>query len=286
MKIIDLLKSDCINLNLKNVNKNQCIDNLVDLMYKTGNIKDKEIYKKSILEREALSTTGIGDGIAIPHGKSSSVKQATLVAAVCRDGIDYDSLDGQPSKLFFMIAVPENGDNLHLEVLARLSTILMDNDFKESLINSRSNDEFLRLIDKKEKEKYGQEKNEYSNSNYRILAVTACPTGIAHTYMAAEALEEKAKEKGISIKVETNGSGGAKNVLKAQEIRNAECIIIAADKNVDMARFDGKKVIKTSVSNGIHKASNLIDEAINGKISVYHHDGQVKIGRASCRERV
>lgn len=283
MKIIDLLKSDCINLNLKTVNKNQCIDNLVDLMYKTGNIKDKEIYKKSILEREALSTTGIGDGIAIPHGKSSSVKQATLVAAVCRDGIDYDSLDGQPSKLFFMIAVPKNGDNLHLEVLARLSTILMDNDFKESLINSRSNDEFLRLIDKKEKEKYGQEKNEYSNSNYRILAVTACPTGIAHTYMAAEALEEKAKEKGISIKVETNGSGGAKNVLKAQEIRNAECIIIAADKNVDMARFDGKKVIKTSVSNGIHKASNLIDEAINGKISVYHHDGQVSSGEDSMQ---
>ena len=237
----------------------------------------KQISKKAILAREELSTTGIGDGIAIPHGKTSAVKKAALAAAISKNGVDYDSLDGAPAKLFFMIAVPNNSDNLHLEVLARLSTILMDEKFRANLIDCTDKDEFLRLIDKKEKEKFPEEVKEevtMNKSGYRILAVTACPTGIAHTYMAAESLESKGKEMGVSIKVETNGSGGAKNVLTKEEIANADCIIIAADKNVEMARFNGKKVIKTTVANGIHKAGDLISQATSGNAPVYNHNGK------------
>lgn len=277
MKIVDLLQKQGINLNFNPNSKEQCINELVDLMDKTGNLKDKEEYRKAILAREELSTTGIGDGIAIPHGKTKAVKNASLAAAICKAGVDYDSLDGAPAHLFFMIAVPDNNDNLHLDVLARLSTILMDENFRKSLINCKDKDEFLKLIDKKEKEKFPEEpKKEVSSSkgNYRVLAVTACPTGIAHTYMAAESLEEKGKEMGISVKVETNGSGGAKNVLTKEEIANAECIIIAADKNVEMARFNGKRVIKTTVSNGIHKAADLINEAISGNAHIYNHNGK------------
>ncbi|WP_099716760.1 fructose-specific PTS transporter subunit EIIC, partial [Clostridium sp. LS] len=276
MKIVDLLQKQGIDLNFNPSTKEQCINELVDLMNKTGNIIDKEEYKKAILAREELSTTGIGDGIAIPHGKTKAVKKASLAAAICKNGVDYDSLDGQPANLFFMIAVPDNSDNLHLEVLARLSTILMDETFRNNLINCSDKDEFLRLIDKKEIEKFPElvkGEKEMSNKGYRVLAVTACPTGIAHTYMAAESLESKGKELGVSIKVETNGSGGAKNVLTKEEIKNADCIIIAADKNVEMARFNGKRVIKTTVANGIHKAADLINEAISGNAPIYNHNG-------------
>ncbi|NMF06785.1 PTS fructose transporter subunit IIABC [Clostridium beijerinckii] len=276
MRIVDLLHKQGINLNFNPNTKEQCINELVDLMDKTGNLNNKEEYKKAILAREELSTTGIGDGIAIPHGKTSAVKKASLAAAICKKGVDYDSLDGQPAHLFFMIAVPDNNDNLHLEVLARLSTILMDESFRTSLVNCSDKEEFLRLIDKKEMEKFPEEVKgeiEMNKSGYRVLAVTACPTGIAHTYMAAESLESKGKDMGVSIKVETNGSGGAKNVLTKEEIANAECIIIAADKNVEMARFDGKRVIKTKVADGIHKSTQLIEEAISGNAPIYHHAG-------------
>ncbi|UYZ36982.1 fructose-specific PTS transporter subunit EIIC [Clostridium beijerinckii] len=276
MRIVDLLHKQGINLNFNPNTKEQCINELVDLMDKTGNLNNKEEYKKAILAREELSTTGIGDGIAIPHGKTSAVKKASLAAAICKKGVDYDSLDGQPAHLFFMIAVPDNNDNLHLEVLARLSTILMDESFRTSLVNCSDKEEFLRLIDKKEMEKFPEEVKgeiEMNKSGYRVLAVTACPTGIAHTYMAAESLESKGKDMGVSIKVETNGSGGAKNVLTKEEIANAECIIIAADKNVEMARFDGKRVIKTKVADGIHKSAQLIEEAISGNAPIYHHAG-------------
>lgn len=276
MRIIDLLYKEGMNLDIKPKSKDECINILIDLMDKTGNLNDKEEYKKAIIAREDLSTTGIGDGIAIPHGKTKAVKKASLAAAVCKDGVDYDSLDGMPANLFFMIAVPDNNDNLHLEVLARLSTILMDEEFRKKLINCNNKDEFLNLIDKKESEKFPEETEEETKStdgSYRVLAVTACPTGIAHTYMAAEALENKGKEMGVSIKVETNGSGGAKNILTKEEIENAECIIIAADKNVEMARFDGKKVIKTKVSDGIHKAEELINRAVSGDAHIYSHTG-------------
>jgi len=276
MKIIDLLHKQGINLNFNPSTKEQCINELVDLMNKTGNLNNKEEYKKAILAREELSTTGIGEGIAIPHGKTSAVKKASLAAAISKNGVDYDSLDGAPAHLFFMIAVPDNSDNLHLEVLARLSTILMDEKFRTSLINCSNIDEFLKLIDKKEIEKFPEEVKgdvQMSNNGYKVLAVTACPTGIAHTYMAAESLENKGKEMGVSIKVETNGSGGAKNVLTKEEIKNADCIIIAADKNVEMARFDGKRVIKTKVADGIHKATKLIEDATSGKAPIYHHEG-------------
>ena len=277
MRIVDLLHKEGINLNFNPSSKEECINELVNLMDKTGNLKNKAEFKKAIIAREELSTTGIGDGIAIPHGKTNAVKKASLAAAICKNGVDYDSLDGAPTKLFFMIAVPDNSDNLHLEVLARLSTILMDENFRSKLIDCKDKDEFLKLIDKKEAEKFPSESNKketVSNGKYRVLAVTACPTGIAHTYMAAESLEEKGKELGISVKVETNGSGGAKNVLTKEEIENAECIIIAADKNVEMARFNGKRVIKTKVANGIHKATELINEAVSGEAPIYHHDGK------------
>ena len=280
MRIVDLLHKEGINLNINPSDKSEYINELIDLMDKTGNINNKEEYRKAILAREDLSTTGIGDGIAIPHGKTSAVKRASLAAAVCKQGVDYDSLDGMPAHLIFMIAVPDNNDNLHLEVLARLSTILMDEGFRKSLIDCTDKDEFLKLIDEKESEKFPDEvenKGEAALSStndgrYKVLAVTACPTGIAHTYMAAESLENKAKEMGISIKVETNGSGGAKNVLTKEDIENAECIIVAADKNVEMARFNGKKVIKTKVADGIHKATELLERASNGNAPVYHHE--------------
>ncbi|ACD21777.1 MULTISPECIES: fructose-specific PTS transporter subunit EIIC [Clostridium] len=277
MRIVDLLKKQGIELNFNPSSKDECIEKLVNLMDKTGNLNNKEEYKKAIIAREAQSTTGIGEGIAIPHGKTNAVKKASLAAAVCKKGVDYDSLDGAPANLFFMIAVPDNSDNLHLEVLARLSTILMDEKFRETLINCEDKDQFLKLIDEKESEKFPEEvketKQTSSNGTYRVLAVTACPTGIAHTYMAAESLENKGKDLGVTIKVETNGSGGSKNVLTKKEIEEADCIIIAADKNVEMSRFNGKRVIKTKVANGIHKAEELINEAISGNAPVYHHNG-------------
>lgn len=273
MKITDLLKKSSIAINPKVANKEEAINTLVDLMAASGNLNDKEEYKKAVLAREELSTTGIGDGIAIPHAKTKAVKDAGLASMIVTDGVDYDSLDGAPAKLFFMIAAPDGENNLHLEVLARLSTMLMDEEFKNSLLSAKTPEEFLGLIDEREAEKVSAEAKKETGSGYRVLAVTACPTGIAHTFMAAESLENKAKEMGISIKVETNGSGGAKNVLTKEEIENAECIIVAADKKVEMARFDGKRVIQTKVANGIHKADSLLLEATNGSAPVYHHAG-------------
>ena len=276
MRITDLLKKQGIALNVKVSSKDEAIDKLVNLMDDSGNLNDKKEYKNKVLERESLSTTGIGDGIAIPHAKTKAVKNPGLSSMVVKDGVDYDSLDGAPAKLFFMIAAPESANNLHLEVLARLSTILMDESFRESLINAKSKEEYLKLIDDKETEKFPDEpkETEKPKEGYRVLAVTACPTGIAHTYMAAESLENKGKEMGISIKVETNGSGGAKNVLTKKEIEECECIIVAADKKVEMNRFDGKRVIQTKVANGIHKAEELINEAISGKAPIYHADAK------------
>ena len=276
MRITDLLKKQGIALNVKVSSKDEAIDKLVNLMDDSGNLNDKKEYKNKVLERESLSTTGIGDGIAIPHAKTKAVKNPGLSSMVVSEGVDYDSLDGAPAKLFFMIAAPESANNLHLEVLARLSTILMDESFRESLINAKSKEEYLKLIDDKETEKFPDEpkETEKPKEGYRVLAVTACPTGIAHTYMAAESLENKGKEMGISIKVETNGSGGAKNVLTKKEIEECECIIVAADKKVEMNRFDGKRVIQTKVANGIHKAEELINEAISGKAPIYHADAK------------
>ena len=278
MKITDLLKKNGIALNPNVKTKEEAINKLVDLMNDTGRLNDKEAYKEAVLARESLSTTGIGDNIAIPHAKTTAVKEAGLSAMILADGIDYDSLDGEPAKLFFMIAAPEGENNLHLDVLARLSMMLMDPEFKEQLINAKSVDEFLSLIDSKENDKLKaesdkEEAQKAQSNGYRVLAVTACPTGIAHTFMAAEALENKAKDMGISIKVETNGSGGAKNVLTDEEIANAECIIVAADKKVEMARFEGKKVIQTKVANGIHKTEELLNRATSGDAPIYHHAG-------------
>ncbi|MCC0642712.1 MULTISPECIES: PTS fructose transporter subunit IIABC [unclassified Clostridioides] len=288
MKIIDLLDEKSIKLNLKSKNKPEVIEELVDLVANSGNLNDKENYKKAILAREEMSTTGIGEGVAIPHAKTTSVDKACIAAAVSKEGIDYESFDGSLSNLFFMIAAPDGANNTHLEVLSRLSTILMDEDFRNKLINSNSAREFKEIIDKKEREKFSEEyqdeeiskedtvnKKDKNISKYpQVLAVTACPTGIAHTFMAAESLNKMAESKGIFIKVETNGSAGVKNRLTKEEIENATCIIVAADKNVEMARFDGKKVIKTKVADGIHKAEELIDKAVNGDAPIYHGGGE------------
>ena len=279
MRIIDLLNKKSINLNLKSSDKTSVINELVDLVDASGNLNNKNEYKQEILAREAKSTTGIGEGIAIPHAKTKAVKKACLASGVSKTGIDYDSLDGAPSNLFFMIAAPDGANDTHLEVLSRLSTILMDEEFRNNLINTTSIDEFISLIDKKESEKFPEETKEVveevvADSKYpTVLAVTACPTGIAHTFMAAESLAKTAEKKGISIKVETNGSSGAKNVLTKEEIENATCIIVAADKNVEMARFNGKKVIITKVANGIHKADELIEKASKGDAPIYNHSG-------------
>ena len=278
MRIIDLLSKNSINLNLEADSKKEAINQLVELMGASGNISDYELYKQKIVEREEQSTTGIGEGIAIPHAKTKAVKKATLVAAVSPKGIDYESLDKKATHLFFMIAAPEGANNTHLEVLSRLSTFLMDEKFRHLLIEATSVDQFLTLIDEKEKEVNAtEEKAKQINvqsqvsEKLRILAVTACPTGIAHTFMAAEALMKKATELGISIKVETNGSSGIKNKLTQEEINNCDVIIIAADKKVEMARFDGKKVIQTKVADGIHKSEELIKRAINGDAPIYHN---------------
>lgn len=278
MRITDLLHREGMDLNAKPATKEEAIQQLITLMEHTGVLADKSEYKKCVLEREKQGTTGIGEGVAIPHAKTPAVKRAGLSVMVVRDGVDYDSLDGMPAKLLFMIAAPDTQENIHLDVLGRLSVLLMDEDFRNQLIQSTSKDEFCRLIDEAEAVKFQEEKEKASvqakhTGGYRILAVTACPTGIAHTYMAAESLENKAREMGVSIKVETDGSGGAKNVLTKQEIAGAECIIVAADKNVEMARFHGKRVIQTKVANGINKPQELIEEALRGNAPVYHAQG-------------
>lgn len=276
MRIIDLLKPEAITLGLDISSKDDAINALIGLHAAAGNLKDKDAYKAAILAREEQGSTAIGDGIAVPHAKTSAVKAPALAAITVKNGVDYGAPDGKPSDLLFMIAATEDGD-VHLEILSRLMVMLMDPDFTAKLRAAKSVDEFLQIIDAQEKIKYPDEEVKPAENEapkgYKILGVTACPTGIAHTYMAAEALEKKAKEMGYSIKVETDGSGGAKNVLTKKEIEECDGIIVAADKNVEMARFDGKKVLKASVSSGINKPGELIQRVVDGKVPVYHSNG-------------
>ena len=278
MKITDILKPVSIQLNVAPPkSKVEAINILADLMEKGGNLSNKEEYVKAVIAREDSGSTGLGDGIATPHAKSSAVREAGLAAMVVPQGMDFAALDGNPSRLFFMIAAPNSASDLHVQLLSKLATMLMDPDFKDALINAKSVDEFLQLINEKEEGKSSAEEApaeaEKTPDGYEVLAVTACPTGIAHTYMAAESLEQHAKRKNISIKVETNGTGGRKNVLTDEEIAKAKCIIVAADKNVSMARFNGKHVIITKVANGINKADELLDKAMAQDAPIYHHSG-------------
>lgn len=279
MRIVDLLSKESILLNGSPTDKADAINMLVNLQVKGGKIADREKYKEGILAREEMGSTAVGEGIAIPHAKSIAVLQPSLAAMTVPNGVDYEALDDEPSNLLFMIAAPNDGGDVHLEVLSRLMTILMDEDFRERLLSATSKDEFLKIIDDMEREKFPDEPKpqpQASNeSGYRVLAVTACPTGIAHTYMAAEALEKTGKKLGISIKVETNGSGGAKNVLTKDEIEHCDGIIVAADKTVEMARFNGKKVISTKVSDGIKIPEELINRIVSGDAPIYHHSGAV-----------
>lgn len=274
MRITDLLKKESIELNSPVSTKQGAIDKLIDLQAKAGNISDKNAYKKDILAREQMSSTAVGDGIAIPHAKSEAVRQPGLAAITAPNGVDYESMDGKPSNILFMIAAPNDGD-LHLEVLSSLMTILMDEEFRRNLLAADTKEKFLKVIDEKEAEKFPDEPKvqQQSEAGYRVLAVTACPTGIAHTYMAAEALEKAGKKLGYTIKVETNGSGGAKNVLTRKEIEEADGIIIAADKTVETARFNGKRLISAAVSDGIKKPEELIQKIIDGDAPVYRHSG-------------
>lgn len=274
MRIVDLLSKESILLGGAPQNKSEAIDMLIDLQVKGGRIADREAYKKGILAREEMSSTAVGEGIAIPHAKSEAVKAPSLAAMTVPQGVDYQAMDDEPSNLLFMIAAPNNGD-VHLEVLSRLMTLLMDEDFRAKLLAAKNADEFLAAIDAAETEKYPDEPKQEkpAESGYKVLAVTACPTGIAHTYMAAEALEKAGKRLGISIKVETNGSGGAKNILTAEEIEKCDGIIVAADKTVEMARFNGKKLIATKVSDGIKIPDELIQRIEKGDAPVYHHEG-------------
>ena len=313
MKITDLLKPQSILLNASPTNKADAIYTLGDLMDKGGNLSDKAEYLKAVFAREESGSTGLGDGIATPHAKSAGVKEAGLAAMVVPNGVDFEALDGQPSRLFFMIAAPEGAADTHVEVLSKLATMVIDPDFKNALIQAATVDRFLELITAKEDgnfdpsvEGYIKTENEKApsiieaieakateaienvvpkvsvdNPHYEILAVTGCPTGIAHTYMAAESLERKAKEMGISLKVEKNGASGIKDALTAEEIEHAKCIIVASDRQVEMARFDGKPMIQTKVANGINKAEELLREAMSGTAPVYHASQSDKDSAAS-----
>lgn len=269
MKITELLKQESIALGVTADGKEGAIDLLTGLMEKGGRLSDRAGYTAGILAREALGSTAVGDGIAIPHAKVEAVKEAGLAAITLPEGVDYEAFDGSKAHLIFMIAAPEGKGDLHLEALSKLSTLLMVPGFKDRLLAAKTPGEFLQVIDDAEAERYVEKEAE--KTGYRVLAVTACPTGIAHTFMAAENLENTGKKLGIALKAETNGSAGAQNVLTGEEIAAAECIIIAADKNVEMARFDGKPVIQTSVSEGIHHGEKLIQDAVSGKVPVYHH---------------
>lgn len=302
MKITDLLKPQSILLNASPTNKADAIYTLGDLMDKGGNLSDKAEYLKAVFAREESGSTGLGDGIATPHAKSAGVKEAGLAAMVVPNGVDFEALDGQPSRLFFMIAAPEGAADTHVEVLSKLATMVIDPDFKNALIQAATVDRFLELITAKEEGNFDPSVEGYiktadekapsitdaieakateaiekvvpkvsvDNPHYEVLAVTGCPTGIAHTYMAAESLERKAKEMGISLKVEKNGASGIKDALTAEEIEHAKCIIVASDRQVEMARFDGKPMIQTKVANGINKAEELLREAMSGTAPVYH----------------
>lgn len=269
MKITDLLDEKSIRLNASASSKQEALNQIINLINQTGNITNKEEYKEKVFKREEQGSTGIGEGIAIPHGKSDKVKKATLSAMVIPNGVDFDSLDNKKVNLMFLIAAPESKDNIHLEVLSRLSALLMDENFREKLKRAKSPKEFLNYIDEAEKAKYEIQQNTDSGT-YEILCITACPTGIAHTYMAAEALENAGKETNHKIKVETQGQSGVKNRLTADEIEKAKAIIISADTNVDLSRFNGKKLIKTGVADGIHKPKELIDKALSADAPIYH----------------
>ena len=283
MKITDLLDEKSIKLNAVAHNKQDVLDQVINLIDKTGNITDKEKFKEIVMKREEQGTTGIGEEIAIPHGKTNVVKKASLSAMVIPDGVDFDSLDNKKVKLIFLIAAPETNDNIHLDVLSRLSTLLMDEEFREKLKLSKTPDEFIKYIDEAENAKFGQTINIKEKINdakkeqtYEILCITACPTGIAHTYMAAEALEQAGKETKHKIKVETQGQSGVKNRLSRDEIENAKAIIIAADTKVDLSRFDGKKIIRTGVADGIHKPKELIERALSSEAKIYYSDKEEK----------
>ena len=271
MRITELLKPESIDLNAAPKDKNDTIRQAVALMAKSGNISNIEAYTKQVMAREEESTTGVGEGIAIPHGKCDAVTRPGLAAMIIRDGVDYDSLDGEPVNVLFLIAAPNTKDNVHLDVLSKLSVLLMDEDFTAALKAAKTTDEFLKVIDDADKESQDIDERleDTAKEPAKILAVTSCPTGIAHTYMAAECLEKAAKKLGCSVKIETRGSGGAKNVLTEQEIASADCIIVAADAKVPMERFAGKKVIECQVSDGINKAEELIKRAMEGDAPVY-----------------
>ena len=285
MKIRDLLAVESIDLNGKVTGKNETLDAMVALMAKSGKINDVEKYRKGVYAREEEGTTGIGEGIAIPHCKSDAVSKPGLAAMVIKDGVDFDALDGEKVSLIFLIAAPNTEDNVHLDVLSKLSVLLMDENFTSGLRNAKTVEEFLSVIDRAEAEKDAEEekknsadtKNAAEEKNTEngklILAVTGCPNGIAHTYMAAENIEKKAKELGCRVKVETRGSGGAKNVLTKAEIAEAACIIVAADTQVPMDRFAGRPVIQCKVSDGISKAEELLDRALNGNVPLYQAKG-------------
>ena len=275
MRITDLLDKNSINLNASPQNKKEALDQAVELMARSGKINDVEAYRKQVYAREEESTTGVGEGIAIPHGKCSAVNAPGLSAMVIKDGVDFDSLDGEPVNILFLIAAPDTEDNVHMDVLSKLSVLLMDEEFVDSLKKAKDVDEFLSLIDKADKEEKSIDErlqNTGKSDRVSILAVTSCPTGIAHTYMAAEGLEKAARKAGCAIKIETRGSGGAKNVLSEEEIKEADCIIVAADAKVPMERFNGKKVIECQVSDGINKADKLIERALKGDAPEYKSD--------------
>ena len=290
MTIRDLLAAESINLNGTPAGKTEALNQCIDLMAKSGKIADVETYRKGVFAREEEGTTGIGMGIAIPHCKSDAVTKAGLAAMVVKDGVDFESLDGTPAKIIFLIAAPNTEDNVHLQVLSKLSVMLMDEQFTNSLINAGSVDEFLNIIDSAEKAKdekeaakeaKAKEPVEVKKDDVFIVAVTACPTGIAHTYMAAEAIEKKAKELGYQVKVETRGSGGAKNVLTDDEIAKAAGVIVACDTNVPTDRFDGKKVIECQVSDGINKAEELIKRIAAGDAPVFKASGKKEASHLS-----
>ena len=316
MKITDLLKPQSILLNAAPTDKADAIYTLGDLMDKGGNLSDKAEYLKAVFAREESGSTGLGDGIATPHAKSAGVKEAGLAAMVVPNGVDFDALDGQPSRLFFMIAAPEGAADTHVEVLSKLATMVIDPDFKNALIQAATVDRFLELITAKEEGNFDPSVEGYiktadekapsitdaieakateaiekvvpkvsvDNPHYEVLAVTGCPTGIAHTYMAAESLERKAKEMGISLKVEKNGASGIKDALTAEEIEHAKCIIVASDRQVEMARFDGKPMIQTKVANGINKAEELLREAMSNTAPIYHMSQADKDNAASTMD--
>lgn len=284
MRITDLLDKRSISLDAAPVDKKATLDMAVELMAKSGKLMDVEQYRAQVYAREEESTTGIGEGIAIPHGKCDAVKTPGLAAMVIKNGVDYDSLDGEPVTLLFLIAAPNTKDNVHLDVLSKLSVMLMDENFTTSLRNAKSVEEFLQIIDAADESAKSIDDRlsdtgitTEEKKSFKLLAVTSCPTGIAHTYMAAEALEKAAKAADCQIKIETRGSAGAKNVLTAEEIAAADCIIVAADAKVPMDRFDGKKVISCQVSDGISKADRLVQQAISGEVEIFHGEsGAVK----------